>query len=181
MHARLASIGFTIPSRQRSISGSALVGKVAHRPGTIANDVALPCIRIALAKLTLSPPGCPRHVKVKQRCRMQLALIITISSRGKVPNTSSLELLDATCERADSVGERLRTRLGPSRNLRIRLGEHQRRNQAYSRRELDGTRGALLGGRSCVVRRKALGRNRCIRGIDVDAIVVLGAEAQAGN
>ena len=41
-HARLASIGFTIPIRQRSISVSALVGKVARMLGVMANDVAFP-------------------------------------------------------------------------------------------------------------------------------------------
>ena len=44
-HARLTSIGFTIPIRQRSISVSALVGKVASMLGVMANDVALPSIR----------------------------------------------------------------------------------------------------------------------------------------
>jgi len=52
-HTRLTSIGFTISIGERSISVSALVGKVARMLGMMANDVALPSIRRATIHATL--------------------------------------------------------------------------------------------------------------------------------
>jgi len=87
-----------------------------------------------------------------------------------------------TCERADSAGERLRERaLVPHETSEygwasISVGiTHFRDASSTALEELFSAADRAL------YDAKRLGRNRCIRGIDVDAIVVLGAEAQAGN